>query len=68
MGYRLTIDQDLCTSSHLCTRVAPILFRIADDGRTEVIDEHPGADLQFVAEEAFQRCPAQAIGMERTKD
>jgi ferredoxin len=68
MGYRLTIDQHVCTASGLCTRAAPMLFRTGTDGRTEVIGATVDDDLRWVAEEAVQRCPTQAISIERITD
>jgi ferredoxin len=58
----------VCSASLLCTRIAPTVFRSGDDGRTHVMDESPGEELRWVVEEAVQRCPLQAINLERTQD
>jgi ferredoxin len=32
MGFRVWIDQDLCTGDGLCTEICPSLFEMHDDG------------------------------------
>lgn len=32
MGYKVWIDQDLCTGDGLCTEIAPDVFVMLDDG------------------------------------
>lgn len=68
MGYRVIIDQGLCTSSNLCSRRVPSVFGVDDEGVTHVIDETPADELRPLVEEALQRCPAQAISIETGGD
>ena len=68
MGFRLTIDHEMCTRSGLCIRNAPMLFGLNADGSTDLRQPDLVGDMRWVAEEAVQRCPSGAITIERTTD
>ncbi|HUQ40124.1 MAG TPA: ferredoxin [Acidimicrobiales bacterium] len=60
---RIVVDFDLCQSNGQCTRVAPTLFEVRDDGFLYVLDESPDAGLRGLVEEAIEACPTAAISV-----
>ena len=53
-----------CVSTGSCTRVAPEVFEIRDDGFLYVLQEEPGEDLRAKVEEAAELCPTGAISIQ----
>jgi ferredoxin len=49
--------------SGYCEKIAPSIFRVADDGQSEIIGEPSPADADNV-EAAATQCPAMAIIVE----
>lgn len=63
MGFRITVDFDLCESNAVCMDVAPDLFEVRDDDFLYVLNETPDPDRRAAAEDAAARCPKQAISI-----
>jgi len=55
------VNKDLCMGCGTCTSICPEVFRIGEDGKSEVIE---GVDYGTHAEkikEAMESCPTKAI-------
>jgi ferredoxin len=78
MGYKVWIDQDLCTGDGLCEEIAPKVFKLLDDGLAYVVEgdkvfSDPGGaegmanvpedQLEGVIESADE-CPGECIYLE----
>ena len=61
---KVSVNFDMCVSTGSCTRVAPEVFELRDDGYLYVLQEEPGEELRAKVEEAARRCPKQAITIE----
>jgi ferredoxin len=61
---KVVVDFDCCVSTGSCTRVAPEVFEIRDDGFLYVLQEEPGEELRKKVEEAAELCPTGAITIE----
>lgn len=55
------LDREGCISCGLCAEICPEVFRIADDGIAEVIEEDVPADFESKAVEAQDSCPVSVI-------
>lgn len=58
---KATLDREGCISCGLCAEICPEVFRIADDGIAEVIEEDVPADFESKAVEAQDSCPVSVI-------
>lgn len=58
---KASIDRDGCISCGLCPDVCPEVFRMADDGKAEVIVDEVPAGAEGQAEEAADGCPVSVI-------
>jgi ferredoxin len=61
---KVVVDYDCCVSTGSCTRVAPEVFEIRDDGFLYVLQDEPGEELRAKVEEAAELCPTGAITIE----
>lgn len=61
---KATVDADLCISCAVCTNMAPDLFVMNDDGIAEVVGDAVPADMEDLARESAEECPADAIIIE----
>jgi ferredoxin len=61
---KVVVDYDACASTGSCTRIAPEIFEIRDDGYLYLLQEEPPEDLRAKAEEAAEMCPTAAITIE----
>jgi ferredoxin len=61
---QVSIDPLVCACTGYCVQVVPAVFRLEDDGPTEVLDPHPPLDLLGDLREAETLCPTQAIRVE----
>ena len=61
---KVVVDFDCCVSTGSCTRVAPEVFEIRDDGFLYVLQEEPSEDLRAKVAEAAELCPTGAISIE----
>lgn len=61
---RVIVDFDRCISSGSCTRAAPEVFELRDDGFLYVLQDEPGEELRAAVEEAADLCPTAAISVE----
>ncbi len=55
------VDPDLCISCAVCTNMAPDLYVMNDDGVAEAIVDTVPADMEDLARESAEECPADAI-------
>ena len=56
-----TIDRDGCIACEICTGVCPEVFRMADDGKAEVIGAEIPKEEEDAAGDAAERCPVEVI-------
>ena len=61
---KVIVDYDRCIESGSCTRAAPEVFELRDDGFLYVLQEEPGEELRAAVEEAADLCPTAAITIE----
>lgn len=57
---QIEIDRDGCISCGLCVDICPSVFRIADDGLSEVYAA-PDAGNESAAQDAADSCPVSVI-------
>jgi len=55
------VDQETCIGCELCTTIEPEVFRMNDDGKSEVYGETTDANKDNV-KQAIETCPVNAIG------
>lgn len=65
MKTRIVVDTALCQGYAQCEAVAPGLFRLDDDLVAIPLKEPETPEELALAEETVQRCPRQAIRLER---
>lgn len=58
---RTTVNKQRCISSGDCVETAPGVFRLDDEGKSEVYNQTGAADSVILA--AARGCPAKAIGV-----
>lgn len=56
---KLVVDKEKCMSTQACIAVAPEVFELGDDGKSQVKDQK-GADESKI-EDAINACPVGAI-------
>ena len=56
---KLELDRDGCIGCGVCTEVCPDVFRLADDGLSEVIGSPDGNE--DAVKEAAESCPVEVI-------
>ena len=61
VGMHVTVDGQLCQGVGYCERVAPSVFRLGDEDRSQVIDSHPPRSEHAAVAEAATLCPSRAI-------
>lgn len=61
---KAAIDRSGCISCGLCAETCPEIFRIADDGVAEVVQETVPEEFQSAALEAQDGCPVSVITVE----
>lgn len=55
------MDWDLCQGHGQCEDACPEVFKVEDDGLAHVLIEHPPESLYAKVQDAYVRCPADAI-------
>ena len=60
----IVVDWDKCDSNGVCAGIEPSVFKIADNGDLDILQEHPPAELRAKMEEAIRNCPTHAISIE----
>lgn len=60
----ITWEEDRCASVGMCEAVAPLLFRIGDDGALRVLEPCPGSEHRALVTEAVDACPTGALGVQ----
>ncbi|MDD3141111.1 MAG: ferredoxin [Lachnospiraceae bacterium] len=58
------IDRDGCISCGLCASICPEVFRMGDDGPTEVYVDSIPSEVEASALEARDGCPVSVITVE----
>ncbi len=61
---KVSVNFDMCVSTGSCTRVAPEVFELRDDGYLYVLQEEPPEELRAKCLEAEELCPTGAITIE----
>jgi ferredoxin len=59
MAREAYVDQDACIGCGLCTTIVPEVFRLNDDGVSEVHDPAGASESQI--QEAIDSCPVSCI-------
>ncbi|MEA2641838.1 MAG: sterol 14alpha-demethylase [Chloroflexota bacterium] len=63
MAIHTSIDFDECEGHGICARVAPEIFKIDEDGNTEILLEEVPEALRLKLQLAERQCPVQAISV-----
>jgi ferredoxin len=58
---RISVDERVCAGSGFCQKIAPELFRLDDSNIARVLQEAVPEELEELAREAYETCPANAI-------
>jgi ferredoxin len=58
---KVSVDGDRCRGHGVCLGICPDVFRLNDDGFTEVTSPDVPAGLEGAVREARENCPEQAI-------
>lgn len=64
---RAVADRSTCCGYGLCAAICPEVFKLDDDGLVYFDDDKVGPELEEVAREAVEACPAEAIWLEEIK-
>jgi len=56
---KLAINKKACLGCGACVSIAPKVFKIGEDGKSEVVDQN--GDSQETIQNAVDSCPVQAI-------
>ncbi len=59
---KVDIDRDGCIGCGVCAQVCPDVFRIAEDGLSEIVSSPDGCEEQV--KEAASSCPVEVIHTE----
>lgn len=59
---KVAVDPDRCRGHGVCVSLCPEVFRLADDGYSEVYVPEVPAESEAAVGEAIESCPEQAIG------
>jgi ferredoxin len=57
---KLIIDKEKCMGFGVCVSLCPQMFKLNNEGKSEVIDQNASCDYQ----KAIDSCPTQAISLE----
>lgn len=58
---KVKVDRELCQGHAVCEQLAPSVFRIDADGKSEVLVDSICSEAMDAVEEAVWSCPASAI-------
>ena len=62
---KVVVDRELCEGNARCVRLAPAVFRIADDAdQVEVVVASVAPELRDAVEQAIALCPRQALALD----
>ena len=59
MTYMVRVDRDRCRGFACCTRIAPQVFHLDEEGKSAVLDPAGASDRRLLL--AAQECPTSAI-------
>ena len=57
--WKITVNKNKCIASGDCVETAPSVFRLGNDGKSEVANENGGSEGTILA--AARSCPVKAI-------
>ncbi len=60
---QVIVDFDICQAYAVCVGLLPEVFAIQDNGRLQLLEEHPDDSLRAQLAEAARLCPMQAISI-----
>jgi ferredoxin len=58
------VDKDLCVGCGACTSLCAAVFKLGDDGKSEVIEGVDYKAEKVCIQKAVENCPVQAISVE----
>ncbi len=62
---KVIVDRDLCEANAICMAACPEVFKLDEHDELKVLDEHPPETLLTKLEDAVNRCPRQALSLEK---
>ena len=61
---KASIDRDGCIGCGACVGICPKVFRMSDDGSSEVFVDTVPSEVESEAKEACDSCPVSVINLE----
>lgn len=61
MTYIVRVDRDRCRGFACCTRIAPKVFQLDEEGKSTVVDPQGASDRMLLL--AAEECPTEAISI-----
>lgn len=61
MAYIARVDRDRCRGFACCTRIAPKVFQLDEEGKSKVVAPQGASDRMLVL--AAEECPTEAINI-----
>jgi ferredoxin len=65
---RVIVDRDLCQGHAVCESEAAEVFSVPKNGKVDVLDDSPPADLRTKVEAAVKYCPTHALRILEEED
>ncbi len=63
--WKVTVDRDACIGDGVCESLCPDVFKLDDEGLSEVLKPEIDDSLYDCVKEAVEACPAECITMEK---
>lgn len=61
---RVRLEEDRCMGAGVCAQLAPEVFRVGDEGISEILVEYVQGSLVVKVREAVARCPTSSLALE----
>lgn len=68
MGYRVSVDPDLCQGHAMCELEAPDYFLVPKRGQVQILHADPPEQARREIEQAVRACPTQALSIREAGD